>query len=98
MRQEGKEGPVSGWVTVEGGRVIREGEGGWIWLRYLVYLHENWTMKPVEIVLRNGGGEDEGEWWKGLIKNMFYKESGPSRYFHFPRKRLQLFVTFLACL
>jgi hypothetical protein len=29
--QECKTDPVQGWVLVVGGRVNREGEGGWIW-------------------------------------------------------------------
>jgi hypothetical protein len=34
---------------------------------YFVYVYENRTMKPVEIVLRSGGEGDEGEWWRGRI-------------------------------
>jgi hypothetical protein len=35
-----------------------EGEGGQIWMMYLKYLYENTIMKPVEIVLRRGRGDD----------------------------------------
>jgi hypothetical protein len=48
--------------AVPGGRkrVKGEGEGGLIWWVYFVYVYENRTMKPVEIVLRRGEVE-EGE-------------------------------------
>jgi hypothetical protein len=36
------------------GRVNRGGEGAQTWWMCLVYEYENRTMKPVEIVLRNG--------------------------------------------
>jgi hypothetical protein len=32
-----------------------EGEGGWIWLMYFVFCHENRTVNSVEIVLLRGG-------------------------------------------
>jgi hypothetical protein len=47
--QEGKTGPVSGWVPVDKGRVSGEGEGGQIWSMYFVYLHENRTVKSVKL-------------------------------------------------
>jgi hypothetical protein len=46
---------------VGGGRINEEGEGEQTWSLYFVYIHENKTMKPVEIVLRKGG---EGEFWR----------------------------------
>jgi hypothetical protein len=36
------------------GKVIRKTEGGRIWWIYEVFIYENRTMKPVEIVLRRG--------------------------------------------
>jgi hypothetical protein len=42
------------------GRVNGEGERGLIWLMYFLYVYENRTMKPVEIILRRGRG-DEGD-------------------------------------
>jgi hypothetical protein len=33
-----------------------KGERVWIWSMYCIYLYENKTMKPVEIVLRGQGG------------------------------------------
>jgi hypothetical protein len=44
-RQEGKTGPVWGWVSVGGGRVNRHSEDGQIWSMYLVCLYENKTLK-----------------------------------------------------
>jgi hypothetical protein len=41
-------------LPVVRGRVNREGEEGQIWLMYFVYVYENKTMKPTEIVLRRG--------------------------------------------
>jgi hypothetical protein len=32
-----------------------------MWWMYFVFLHENRTMKPVEIVLRRGWGGNKGE-------------------------------------
>jgi hypothetical protein len=50
-------------------RVNGEGEGGWIWCMFFVFVYENRTMKPIEIVLRKGRSGDEGEWWGvNLIK------------------------------
>jgi hypothetical protein len=31
---------------------------------YFVYVYESRTMKPVEIVLRRGRGDEE-KWWRG---------------------------------
>jgi hypothetical protein len=47
--------------TSEGG-VKGEGVcvGGWIWCKYFVYIYEDRTMEPIEIVLRKGGEEWEG--------------------------------------
>jgi hypothetical protein len=39
--------------TSERGRVNRESEGGQIWSMYWVYMYENKTIKPAEIVLRS---------------------------------------------
>jgi hypothetical protein len=41
---------------VGGQRVNGEGERGWLWSMYFIYLHENRTMKPVEILLRREWG------------------------------------------
>jgi hypothetical protein len=38
------------------GVVNAEEGGGQIWLMSFLYLHENRTMKPVEIVLKRGAG------------------------------------------
>jgi hypothetical protein len=40
------------------GKGARKGEskGKQIWLMYFIYMYENRTMKPVEIVLRSGEG------------------------------------------
>jgi hypothetical protein len=51
-------------VSVGGGN----GEGGWIWCKYSVYMYVNGKMIPVETVPEIGGGRDEGEWWKGWIQ------------------------------
>jgi hypothetical protein len=34
-------------------------------MMYFIFINENRRMKPVEIVLRKGEG-DEREWWRGL--------------------------------
>jgi hypothetical protein len=57
--QEGKTDSVQGWVLVGGRRVNGEGEGGRIWWMYFVYVCENRTMKPFEIVLRRGKDIEE---------------------------------------
>jgi hypothetical protein len=59
--KEGETGPFLGRASVTRGRVNREGEGGWMRLKYFINVYKNWTMKPVEIVLimEKGG---EGEW------------------------------------
>jgi hypothetical protein len=54
-------GTVGGWKT-QG-----KGEGGRIWWMYFVFMYENRTMKPVEIVLRGGKG-NKGERWSRLIE------------------------------
>jgi hypothetical protein len=60
--QKSKTVPVGGVETNgERGEEIKE---GWIWLMYFIYLYENRTMKPVEIILSRRE-EDEGEWWWG---------------------------------
>jgi hypothetical protein len=41
-------------------RVNEDGKGGQIWLRYFAYKYEYGTLKPMEIILRRGVGE-EGE-------------------------------------
>jgi hypothetical protein len=41
------------------GRENEEGKQGWIWLKYF-HTCEYGTLKPVEVSLRTGGGE-EGE-------------------------------------
>jgi hypothetical protein len=55
--QKGKMGHVWGWVSVGGERINREGEGGQIRLMYFVYMYEDRTVKPIEIVLRRGWQE-----------------------------------------
>jgi hypothetical protein len=63
--QESKTSPVQERVPVRGERVNREvEEGGQIRLMYFVFMNKNWTMKPVEIVLWRGRG-NEGWWWRG---------------------------------
>jgi hypothetical protein len=49
----------------EPGSTVRlsRGGGGQIWRIRFVLVDENRTMKPVEIVLRRGEREDEGEQW-----------------------------------
>jgi hypothetical protein len=42
------------------GRIYEEGKGGWIWLRYFLYMYKYGTLKIVEVILRSGVGE-EGE-------------------------------------
>jgi hypothetical protein len=48
-----------------------EGKGGWIWPIYFIQLHEDRTMKPVEIVLsrRRGMRENDngGETYQGSL-------------------------------
>jgi hypothetical protein len=43
------------------GRTERESEGGHLWWVYLVFLYENSTIKPGEILLRRGRRGDEGK-------------------------------------
>jgi hypothetical protein len=57
--QEGKVGTVQGWVPVRGGRASDKGEGGRIWWLYFLFMYENSTMRPVEIVLRWGRRKKE---------------------------------------
>jgi hypothetical protein len=40
------------------GRVKREYKGKEIWLMYFIYLYENRTMNPGEIILSSGEGSD----------------------------------------
>jgi hypothetical protein len=42
----------------------KQREGGQTWLIYFIYMYENKTLTPVEIVLRKGK-EDKRERWKG---------------------------------
>jgi hypothetical protein len=42
------------------GSVSKEGKEGYIWSMYFLYLHEDGTLKPVEVILRRGEGY-EGE-------------------------------------
>jgi hypothetical protein len=37
-----------------------KGEGGRIWQKYYVSMHENGTMTPAETFLRRGGEEKDG--------------------------------------
>jgi hypothetical protein len=53
---EGKTDPVCGWVPV---KVSREGEGGWIWWMYFVYMYENRTMKTYWNCSKKGEGRQE---------------------------------------
>jgi hypothetical protein len=50
-------GLVWGCVLPRMGRINTEGREGWIWLMYFIYVHENRTIKPVQIVLRKGKEE-----------------------------------------
>jgi hypothetical protein len=57
FKNEGKEDktcPFQEGIPVGAGKVIRESEGGVLWWMYFVYVYENRTVKPVEIVLRMG--------------------------------------------
>jgi hypothetical protein len=38
------------------GRAKGEGKGEQMWWKYFVFIYENRTMKPAEIVLRSGEG------------------------------------------
>jgi hypothetical protein len=58
--QECKTGHVKGRVLVGMGRVNEKSKGGWIWLRYFLYMYEYGTLKPTEVILRRGM-EWEGE-------------------------------------
>jgi hypothetical protein len=44
-------------VGPDGKVVTGEVEGWWIWLMYFIYLYENRTMKPVEIVFKKWEGK-----------------------------------------
>jgi hypothetical protein len=59
--QENKTGTVGGWAPVGRKRINGEGEGGWIWSMYFVYVYENWIIKSIKIVLRSGEC-DNREW------------------------------------
>jgi hypothetical protein len=41
------------------GEVNREGKGLGIRLMYFVYMYENRTMKPIDVVLKKRGGANE---------------------------------------
>jgi hypothetical protein len=43
------------WVPEEGKKVKEEAENGGIWSKYIINMHENNTMKSVEIILRDMG-------------------------------------------
>jgi hypothetical protein len=59
--------------------VNRKGKGGWVWLISFVYVYENWTMKPVEIVLRSG----EGGWERMMNKvNVNVTMKPPAQLIH----------------
>jgi hypothetical protein len=59
--QEGKEGLVKGGYQWEGGRLTERVKEGEMWLCF-VFVHENRTMKLVEMVLRMG----EGGWGRTM--------------------------------
>jgi hypothetical protein len=59
-RQEGETCPTQAGVGTSGsGKGKQNGWGEGIWLIYFIYMYENRTMKPVEIVLREERDEKE---------------------------------------
>jgi hypothetical protein len=47
---------------VERERVQGKGEGGQIWWQYFIFIYENRTMKPLEIVLRPERRDKRERW------------------------------------
>jgi hypothetical protein len=35
--------------------------------KYYELLYENGKKRPVETILRRGGGRNKGEWWRGWL-------------------------------
>jgi hypothetical protein len=57
-KYEGKTGAVQEWVLVGESRVSGESEGGRIWSMCFVYVYENRTTKPIEIILKSREGDE----------------------------------------
>jgi hypothetical protein len=55
--KESKTDPVQEWVAVVEGTVNREDDKGQIWWMYFMFMYENRTMKPGELVLKKQGGQ-----------------------------------------